>query len=164
MTEERKRIQIVLTARPPVRVYDDEWPVIATGEAEDYDGQYRQQATRTRAAVIRVRQHQDGRVLVYGTYDFSTQWQGERDLRCNAGELLPADNIDQASRSHHLVSAINRTADRLIERVGTAPEDDETVVRQSPHVAHEREALRLAGRCIKDAAAQCVSELPPEDL
>jgi hypothetical protein len=83
MNETQKEyLTITLTDRPPVRITKDTWPVIAS--AKDWRGQYESQATRTWR--ITVRQHEDGRSIVYGAY--TTQWQGETGRR--GGELLEA--------------------------------------------------------------------------
>jgi hypothetical protein len=73
---------VTLTDRAPARIVKDVWPVVARADA--HDGQVESQANRRWR--LKVRQHADGRVLVYGTYD--TQWQNEHDRR--AGELLDA--------------------------------------------------------------------------
>lgn len=73
---------ITLTGRAPVRIVEADWPLIA--RASDHDGYVASQADRT--WTLRVRQHDDGRTIVYGVY--STSWQGERDEA--AGELLDA--------------------------------------------------------------------------
>lgn len=83
MTEQEKpkTRTITLTDRPPVKICEDEWPIIAVGK--DWDNQHESQANRTWQ--IRVRQNEkDGRTIVYGSY--STQFQGERGAA--AGELL----------------------------------------------------------------------------
>lgn len=54
--------------------------------ARDWDNQYESQANRTWR--LTVREHEDGRVIVYGVY--TTQFQGERAAR--AGELIPANS------------------------------------------------------------------------
>ena len=93
MTTPTKIRIITLTNRPPVRIMDADWPLIAKG----WDGDNRaipQQSNRE--WTIRVRQHADGRSIVYGIYD--TAWQGEANMA--AGELLAAGD--------DLVSAIRR--------------------------------------------------------
>jgi len=65
-----------------VKIREDQWPQIAG--AKRWDNTYEQQANRT--WTIRVRQHEDGRTLVYAAYD--SQYQGEHGKR--AGELLDA--------------------------------------------------------------------------
>ena len=68
-----------------MRIIQDDWPTMA--RAEKFDGEFEFQASRR--AYLRVRQHQDGRTIIYGT--FASQWQGESGSA--AGVLLtpPAD-------------------------------------------------------------------------
>jgi len=82
---ERKLRTITLTGRPPVRIAEDDWPVLA--EASTWTGGNGYEANATRHWTLKVRQHQtDGRTIVYGAY--RTSWQGERDAR--GGQLLAA--------------------------------------------------------------------------
>jgi hypothetical protein len=87
-----KQRTITLTGRPPVKIREDQWPVIARADWHD-GGEHPSRANRS--AFLRVRQHADGRALVYG--GTSTNWQGERDLK--AGALLtPSADIPAAIR------------------------------------------------------------------
>jgi len=85
-----------LTGRPPVTIEEDLWPVIAS--AKQWDNQYECQANRTWHLIVR--QHADGRSLVYGVY--TTQYQGERGAR--AGELIGAGD-DIAAAVHRVAEA-----------------------------------------------------------
>jgi hypothetical protein len=80
---EKARLTIALTNRPPVGIVKEDWPVIAS--VHDYDNQYEFQANRH--WYLTVRQHEDGRTVVYGKY--STQFPNEHDRR--AGELVEAN-------------------------------------------------------------------------
>src|SRR6266705_5049674 len=71
---------ITLTDRPPVTIREDDWPVIA--RADWWEGEYEFQSNRT--AKLRVREHADGRRIIYGVA--TSQWQGERDR--HAGVLV----------------------------------------------------------------------------
>jgi len=73
-------LTITLTGRRPVQIAKSEWPMIASNH--EYDGEHECQANRHER--INVRQHADGRTLVYGVY--STAWANESDRR--RGELL----------------------------------------------------------------------------
>lgn len=96
---EPKRRTITLTNRPPVRIREDEWPVIASADTEWYGGDYKHQANRTTDVTLRVRRHADGRALVYGTYEYATIWQGERNRSYRAGVLLdPGADLADAIR------------------------------------------------------------------
>ena len=80
---------ITLTDRPPVSIDEDSWPVIAEARDEEYDGQVRCQANRISTWAVRVRQHADGRAIVYATYGHNTNWQGARGYSARRGALLP---------------------------------------------------------------------------
>ena len=94
------KLTITLTSAPPVTIKKDDWPIIA--RAKWHDGQVECQANRTRTLIVR--QHEDGRAIVYGVY--STQWQGESDRR--RGVYL-ADNPN----SLHIVRTICEVADSM---------------------------------------------------
>ncbi len=71
---------ITMTGRPPVQIDETEWPIIA--KASGHDGEVEAQANRK--GLVRVRQHADGRTIVYGVA--TSQFRDERDRR--AGYLL----------------------------------------------------------------------------
>lgn len=84
--QDNPKLTITLTGRAPVTIIKEDWPVIAS--ARRWDNQYEFQANRTWK--LTVRQHEDGRAIVYGVHD--TQFQNERCRR--GGELLaPGDDI-----------------------------------------------------------------------
>lgn len=86
-----KKRTITLTNRRPVVVNEDEWPVIAQAKGDSFVGRdyTRRQQALARNEVdtysLRVRQHADGRCIVYGVFAGSI-WTGHDDCRC--GELL----------------------------------------------------------------------------
>lgn len=82
MSDNEKTRTITLFDRRPVKIREAEWPVIA--RASDHDNQYEFQANRRWN--LRVRQHADGRAIVYGTYDTAFQHEANRA----GGELLEA--------------------------------------------------------------------------
>lgn len=129
--QERKTRTITLTDRAPVKIAEEDWPVIAHGSYYDHDGQVAAQANRSWRCTIRVRQHEDGRSIVYGTYDYHTTWQGARGADGRAGELLAAGD--------DLVGAIRRTAATLDAITG------------GEYTAHIGEAERS---CIADLPAE----------
>jgi hypothetical protein len=90
-------LTITLTGRAPVRVRKAEWPIVAS--AEWHDGEVPEQADRVWR--LTVRQHADGRTVVYGVHE--TAYRGERDRR--GGELLEA--------GADIPAAIHRVAERL---------------------------------------------------
>ena len=107
--KQRKQRTITLTDRSPVKIYEDEWPVLAHAEWWDFDNQYEFQANRKAEVHIRVRQHaNDGRHIVYGTYRYTTQFQNEYDCRTAAGKLLDGGWNETA-----IVEAIHAVTDSL---------------------------------------------------
>ena len=107
---------ITLTDRPPVRIEDTEWPVIA--QSKWFEGPYDFQANRS--GWLKIRQHADGRVIVYGGYD--TNWQNENSKR--AGFLIPAGREPQ-----DWINAIHNTA-----RIVNASCADDCIANLPPEV------------------------------
>lgn len=134
MISKTKQRTITLTNRPPVRVKEDHWPVIAHGSYKDWDNQYEFQANRTWKIDIRVRQHQDGRAIVYGVYDYDTHFHGEKCEAHKVGALLAPDD--------DLPGAIKEAAKQMIERVS-----DEDM--------HQH---------IRAIANECIADLPAQEL
>ena len=95
---------ITLTSRPPVKIRDDQWPIIANDRW--WAGEIEVQADRS--GWLKVRQHADGRTIVYGGYD--TRWQGDHELR--AGELLDK-GANVAAAIHRVAESVN--AQRIAE-------------------------------------------------
>lgn len=101
-TEEKKRRTITLTGRPPVRIVEEYWPILADASYHDYDNQHEFQAFRHWRGFVRVRGHEDGRKIVYSKCWHTTQHQGERDTKQSAGELLdPSDDVVEAIKRVH---------------------------------------------------------------
>jgi len=97
-TTTTKTRTITLTGRRPVKIRDDQWPLIAeaTGDSgDDWTDGARHDEAYQRGELdrygLRARRHADGRVLVYGILDGATAWTQTRDHR--GGELLeqPSD-------------------------------------------------------------------------
>jgi hypothetical protein len=86
---------ITLTGRPPVKVNDDAWGLIASASDKDYEGQVESQSFRTSKWFVGVRQHDDGRAIVYATYSYDTAWRGERSLSAKRGVLLNSAATDE---------------------------------------------------------------------
>lgn len=94
MSEERKIRTITLTGRPPVRIADEDWPVIASASDKEFDNQYEFQANRISKWWIGVRRHEDGRAIVYATYSYSSNWQNARCHHVRQGVLVPIGKTD----------------------------------------------------------------------
>jgi hypothetical protein len=112
---ETKTVVIPMSERRPLKVRESEWPVIAT--AHEWDGQHECQANRHWR--IKVRQHANGRTVVYGYH--TTAFQGERSLE--GGYLLEPD----VARTDELIRAIRRVAG-IIDR----PELAQSVISDLP--------------------------------
>ena len=99
MSDEQQKsyLTISLTGRAPVRIVKDDWPIIAY--AKEWDNTYECQANRTWK--LSVRQHDDGRSIVYGL--FTTQFQNEKNRA--GGELL--------KQGDDIAAAIQRVAHSL---------------------------------------------------
>jgi hypothetical protein len=126
MGEKKEFLTITLTGREPVKIRLDDWPIIAEADAYDYDNQYEFQANRKSKHTLKVRQHEDGRAIVYGFMDYDTKFQNESGFAARGGELLgPGDSIPEA---------IKRVAGELEERM---PTDDGYSAGVFPRLAHE---------------------------
>lgn len=93
---------ITLTDRPPVKIREEEWPELAQAAGDSYHGL--DYARRRQASAqgeldewwLRVRQHADGRAIVYGRY--TTGWHPQAEDWAG-GELLAAgDDLAAAIR------------------------------------------------------------------
>jgi len=104
MTLPKNTITVAMSDRAPVRIDPELWPRIAG--ASRHDGQVECQANHV--WYIRVRQHDDGRRLVYGELDSGSGgvhigWRG-----ASAGFLV--DAIDGRPDTAETVRAIRRVA------------------------------------------------------
>lgn len=86
--EERERdpFIVTLTSKPPVRINGHEWEVQAWAEDEQRAGQDKSMSR------LVVRQHRDGRALVYGIYIFSTLSPVISNCSIRGGELVVPDH------------------------------------------------------------------------
>lgn len=99
-TTETKTRTITLTGRAPVKINDAQWPVLAEAGGDAYVGTDSAIRTQLRQRseidtyTLKVRQHADGRALVYGVMDAAYGSTGYR-----GGELLTrTDDIATAIR------------------------------------------------------------------
>jgi len=142
-TTERKQRTITLTGRQPVRIYDDEWAIIAEGQHKDWDNQYEFQANRKWNGWIKVRQHHDGRTIVYGCDTYVTHFQGENGYRYCGGVVLAPPG-------------------------GAIIKDDEWYIWPEIPVAiidlAEDLIARGAGEYMRQVAHECIADLPAEEL
>jgi hypothetical protein len=142
-TTTTKTRTITLTDRPPVQIREDLWPIIAMGDANDDDADGRgNRPTREWTRTIRVRQHQDGRAIVYGIYHYDTAFQGEAGASARRGVLLTAATPDQ------IIAAIRVVGDDLATAEADAAIDD----------------ARKDRRQWRRAVQACIADLPAESL
>jgi hypothetical protein len=121
-TETTKKRTITLTGRPPVRITEEAWPIVAKATGDSYGGgdycrheQALSQGECDRYA-IRVRQHADGRAIVYAVLDAACSAWG-----------APAGGVDH--REGKLLSAGSDLA-AAIRRVGDEAELPEALIRE----------------------------------
>lgn len=147
MTEQPKYRTVTLTGRPPVRIREDAWPIVGRGDWDHHDGVVECQANRTWEARIRVRQHADGRALVYGVYEYSTDWRHEPNIRAACGTLLEAGG-DEAGGD-------------IVSAACGAGGDIPAAIRA---VAAELAERGLDASRARDLADECVASLPAVTL
>ncbi len=141
MTTTTKKIEIALSERAPIRIVEEDWPVIA--ESVRWNGEHRFQSFDENW--IRVREHDDGRRIVYG---FNGDGQGGSRLgrrEVQAGFLVgPREPRDAGMRDPGMGKPLGRH-----------PDDDETI-----------RAIRRVAGVIGDSlmADEVIAELPPEEL
>lgn len=111
-TTATKTRTITLTGRAPVKIVEADWPVIAHGNSESFDNQFRFQSNETTDIDIRVRQHADGRALVYGVYDHDTRFPGRQCALWRCGVLLEP--------GADLAAAVQSVGDELLGLSGDA--------------------------------------------
>lgn len=134
----RKRV-ITLTGRPPVRIIEAEWPVIACAQGDHYAGDNRANNDEHwwDRWSLRVRQHEDGRALVYGTWQpGELRTSHSEEFPTAAGELLQTE--DYSGHTDYLGRAVSLCL--AIERVG--------------------KTLGLPGETIAD----CIADLPSVEI
>lgn len=136
---------ITLTGRGPVRIREDKWPLIASGRSVWYEGEVRAQANRVWSATVCVREHEDGRLLIYGRAEYDTRWQHEQCESRRAGlyDSVPHRSAGLVS-GEELARMIGDVADILVGLVSS-----------------ERSDLV---QYIRDAEQECVANLPAQDI
>jgi hypothetical protein len=124
MANENPKLTITLTGRPPVKITKDEWPVVASAEENWHDGrEHESQSNRRRKYRLIVRQHKDGRTIVYATYSFSSNWQGESGRDVRGGELLTVTgaDADHVGDTDAIIAAIQRVGAEIESRMDNDP-------------------------------------------
>lgn len=86
--KDNPKLTITLTDRKPIIIIKDNWPVVASSEDKEFDNEYEFQANRTSNWRLTVRQHSDGRTIVYGVYTYSSNYQNDKSVQIRGGEML----------------------------------------------------------------------------
>lgn len=129
-------LTITLTGRPPVKIKKDEWPVLASAGDKEFDNQYEFQANRLAKWKLTVRQHADGRAIVYAVYTYTSQFMDGHDHDVRAGSLFDA--------GADIPDAIRTVADEIESRM---PHDATWSTGYFPRLMHE-----------------CVADLPAVEI
>jgi|SRR5216684_86479 len=134
---QNEKLTITLTGRAPVKITKDEWPVVASADDSWHDGEVECQANRTKSWKLIVRQHADGRTLVYGIYASMSHWQGESSENVRGGEMFTVEGAtaDEVGDTAPIIAAIFRVAEDLSTRSG------------------QEEFHRLSHECVADLPA-----------
>ena len=141
MTNTNPFLTITLTDRAPVKIKKEDWPIIAEGDQNDDDSnQPGNSPNREWKRTIKVRQHADGRALVYGVYEYETCFQGESGAAARRGVMLAA--------GEDVIASVRLVASHLSEAEEEAAISDEM-----------KESQRW-----RAAAQECIADLPAEEL
>lgn len=128
-TDAPKLRTITLTGRPPVKIDERDWPVIARASWSEHDNEFEFQANRKSRRVLVVRRHEDGRTIVYGRDTYDSAFSDDRDHDYRRGALIVA--------AADLCAAIALVAEELGDAAGA-----------------RREWAELAQECIADLPAE----------
>ena len=128
---------ITISDRRPVQIDEDKWPIVAKADDFEHDGKVLCQANERHSWIFRARQHKDGRAIVYAIYDYSSNYEGARNISAKHGQLLP-----KGSSMDDVVAAIRSVQGRMAE---------------CEH--HEDDAKRWT-----KLADECIADLPAERL
>lgn len=138
-TETKTRIRITMSETAPVNIDPEEWPVVA--RVFDHDGQVKCQANTEWE--IQVREHRDGRRLVYGYAESGYGGKPAGWRPSYAGYLVPSR--DGSMRE---------------------PSDDGPLTSQHPDDTETIRAIRRVAGVIgrEDMAATCIGNLPAHEI
>jgi hypothetical protein len=108
--QEVKRLYVTMSDRPPVSIDPREWPQIAMGDWEDNVPKPLDLVSDpppNRRWTIRVREHADGRTLVYGRYGSRYQ----REPNVEAGYLVEGGT--EHDRDAAVIAGIRRVGEEI---------------------------------------------------
>ena len=145
MTDMTDTLTIPLSERRPVQIDKSEWPLIAS--ADWHAGEHKSQASEV--AYLRVRQHADGRTLVYGDRDSGPGGMRAGYRATHGGYLL----VPHASAPESMVAGPAGLSGPLVSHRDVDPTEIVRAIR------------RVAGAiALDDLGSECVAALPAESL
>lgn len=99
---------ITLTNRQPVKIDEDKWPVLAKADDKNWDNVHECQANQTWNWSVRVRQHEDGRAIVYATYDHTNNWEGAKDTYDKQGDYINHTDVTHDEICQAIINVCHR--------------------------------------------------------
>jgi hypothetical protein len=156
-SEATKKIKITMSERRPLSIDPEQWPVIA--QADWHDGRVECQANNIMR--IKVREHADGRRIVYGFRRAGDGGQHAGTRNPEAGFLLSSDaGEDETIRALRRVGGVIDD-DRLAEECIADLPAEEVDVAEKPPIKMPREgAVRLL-RLLDDVATSGPTGIDP---
>lgn len=127
---------ITLTDRPPVRIREAEWPIIASARGDSYRGDPSRHSQALRQGEcdeywLRVRQHADGRTIVYGVLDAAiAAWRQPAGGESRRGGVLLTPPEGRATDPRDVTPIIWPGIIDAIRRVGEDCHLPESVIRE----------------------------------
>lgn len=101
-TTDKDTMTVTMSERRPLKIKKSEWPLIA--RADWHDGQYDFQANTKRRIVVR--EHADGRRIVYGLQEAGNGGQHLGTRNPAGGFMIPAGDEDGTIRAIRRVGGI----------------------------------------------------------
>ena len=138
-TEAPKKIKITMSERRPLSIVEDEWPLIAS--ADWHNGQVECQANTIRR--IKVREHADGRRLVYGFDRAGNGGQHAGTRNPAGGFLVAAGDEDETVRALRRIGGILGDDDLAAECIADLPAEDLDEAPTGTSVRGLAEAIRM---------------------
>jgi hypothetical protein len=120
-------ITITLTDHAPIKIKADHWPMIAEATAKDWDGEYEECSDDRSYWHLRVRQHADGRAVVYADYSHETCFP-KQDVAAKRGVMLEADG--------DIIAAIRQVAAEMAAAKRSDDDDDRWPELAAECIAH----------------------------
>lgn len=106
---------ITLTDRPPVKIDEAAWPVVASATENWHEGEVECQALRSSKRALICRRN-GTRVLVYAVYTCESNWRSEPDASCRRGLLVDGVTEDLQLVSH--IRSVGESMDDPAEHDG----------------------------------------------